>query len=184
MFKTDRYKKLAERLKKGDERALSEIIGEFTPFVATIIRNIANGQFQKEDTEEVITDVFVTLWRNADKLDVDMLKPYIICIAKSRAKDRLREQKANLISIEDIQAQAVENVFDECENNDLYKALEREVENIPEPDREILIRYYYYYQSVGKIAEVMKMSAGTVKSKLHRTRQKLKKALTEKGYGL
>ena len=98
MFKTDRYKKLAERLKKGDERALSEIIGEFTPFVATIIRNIANGQFQKEDTEEVITDVFVTLWRNADKLDADMLKPYIICIAKSRAKDRLRKQKPNVLS--------------------------------------------------------------------------------------
>ena len=179
MFKTDRYKKLAERLKKGDERALSEIIGEFTPFVATIIRNISNGQFQKEDTEEVITDVFLTLWRNADKLETDMLKPYIICIAKSHTKDRLRKQKANLMSIEDIQAQAVENVFDECENNDLYKALEREVENIPEPDREILIRYYYYYQSVGKIAEVMKMSAGTVKSKLHRTRQKLKKAVID-----
>ena len=184
MFKTDRYKKLAERLKKGDERALSKIIEEFTPFVATIIRNIAGGQLNKEDTEEVVTDVFVTLWRNADKLETDMLKPYIICITKSRTKDRLRKQKMNLISMEEIPMQSVENVLDECENNDLYKALEEEVEKIPEPDREILIRYYYYYQSVGKIAEVMKMSAGTVKSKLHRTRQKLKKALTEKGYGL
>ena len=184
MLKTDRYKKLAERLKRGDESALSEIIGEFTPFVATIIRNIANGKLENEDIEEVITDVFVTLWRNADKLDADMLKPYIICITKSRTKDRLRKQKTNLISIEEIQMQAVENVFDECENNDLYKALGEEVEKIPEPDREILIRYYYYYQSVRKIAEVMKISAGTVKSKLHRTRQKLKKALTGKGYHL
>ena len=184
MFKTDGYQKLAERLKKGDERALSEIIGEFTPFVATIIRNIAGGKLENEDIEEVITDVFVTLWRNAHKLDVDMLKPYIVCITKSRAKDRLRKQKSNVLSIEEIHVQAVENVFEECESDDLYKALEREVENIPEPDREILIRYYYYYQSVGKIAEVMKMSAGTVKSKLHRTRQKLKKALIEKGYSL
>ena len=184
MFNTDRYQKLAERLKKGDERALSEIIEEFTPFVAAIIRNIANGQLKKEDTEEVVTDVFVTLWRNADRLETDMLKPYIICIAKSRAKDRLRKQKSNLISIEEIEMQSAENVFEECENNDLYKALEREVENIPQHDREILIRYYYYYQSVGKIAEVMKISAGTVKSKLHRTRQKLKKALMGKGYHL
>ena len=152
--------------------------------MATIIRNIANGQLTHEDIEEVVTDVFVTLWRNADKLETDMLKPYIVCIAKSRAKDRLRKQKLNLVSIEEIQMQSAENVFEECENNELYKALEREVEKIPEPDREILIRYYYYYQSVGKIAEVMKMSAGTVKSKLHRTRQKLKKALTGKGYGL
>ena len=152
--------------------------------MATIIRNIANGQLTPEDIEEVVTDVFVTLWRNADKLETDMLKPYIICIAKSRTKDRLRKQKANLMSIEDIQAQAVENVFDECENSDLYKALQEEVCNIPEPDREILVRYYYYYQSVGKISEVMNINAGTVRSKLHRTRQKLKKALTDRGYSL
>ena len=175
---------MAERLKKGSEKAFEEIIYRFTPLVSNIIKNISCGYLSNEDIEEVTTDVFVTLWRNADKLDVDMLKPYIICIAKSRAKDRLRKQKPNVLSVEEIQMQSAENVFEECENNDLCRALEREVENIPEPDREILIRYYYYYQSVGKIAEVMKMSAGTVKSKLHRTRQKLKKALTEKGYGL
>ncbi len=150
--------------------------------MATIIRNIANGQLTHEDIEEVVTDVFVTLWRNADKLETDMLKPYIICITKSRAKDRLRKLKNNIIGSGDVPAQA--NVFDECENSDLYKALQEEVCNIPEPDREILVRYYYYYQSVGKISEVMNINAGTVRSKLHRTRQKLKKALTDRGYSL
>lgn len=185
MFKTDRYQKLAQRLKKDDERALSDIIGEFTPFVATIIRNIANGQFQHEDIEEVVTDVFVTLWKNRNKLETDKLKAYIICITKSRTKDRLRKRKSdNVVNIEQIIEPSTDDLWEKCENKLLYEALNRELEQIPEPHKEILIRYYYYYQSVGKISEIMQTSEGTVKSKLYRTRQKLKKALTEKGYHL
>ena len=92
---TDTDKKLAERMKKNDETAFAEIIHRFTPLVATIIRNIAGGQLNHADVEEVTTDVFVTLWKNSEKLDTNMLKPYIVCIAKSRAKDRLRREQHN-----------------------------------------------------------------------------------------
>ena len=176
---------MAERLKKGSEKAFEEIIYRFTPLVSNIIKNISCGYLSGEDIEEVTTDVFVTLWKNADKLDVNLLKPYIICIAKSRAKDRLRrENHFETVDIDSVDIQDDSDILENCENQGLVHDLKEEIANLKEPDREILIRYYYYYQSVGKIAEVMKMSAGTVKSKLHRTRQKLKKALTEKGYGL
>ncbi len=179
-------KKLAERLKKHDEKELSDIIGEYAPFVSTIIRNISNGQLKNEDIEEVITDVFVTLWRNSDRLETDKLKAYIICITKSRTKDRLkRKQSGDTVNIDEVFAiSSDDDIFEKCENDFLYEELNREVEKISEPDREILIRYYYYYQSIGKISEIMSISEGTVKSKLHRTRRKLKKILTERGYNL
>ena len=67
-------KKLAERMKKGNEKAFEEIIYRFTPLVSNIIRNISSGYLSNEDIEEVTTDVFVTLWKNSEKLDVNMLK--------------------------------------------------------------------------------------------------------------
>lgn len=174
---------MAERLKKGSEKAFEEIIYRFTPLVSNIIKNISCGYLSNEDIEEVTTDVFVTLWKNADKLDVNMLKPYIICIAKSRAKDRLRrENHFETVDIDSVDIQDDSDILENCENQGLVHDLKEEIANLKEPDREILIRHYYYYQPVKKIAEIMEINIETVKSKLQRTRKKLKDALINRGY--
>ena len=176
-------KKLAERMKKGNEKAFEEIIYRFTPLVSNIIRNISSGYLSNEDIEEVTTDVFVTLWKNSDKLNVNMLKPYIICIAKSRVKDRLRrENKFGIVDIDSVDIADDGDIFEKYENESLVSDLKEEISKLKEPDKEILIRYYYYYQPVKEISEIMGINIETVKSKLQRTRKKLKDALTGKGY--
>lgn len=179
-------KKLAKRLKKHDEEALNEIIVRFTPLVSTIAHNISAGRLSRSDIEEVTSDVFVTLWRNAGEIREDTLKNYICCIAKSRTKDRLRkEHSGNISDIDDIDDTdgADEFFIDEnYEKKELYNCLREEIMKIGEPDREILIRYYYYYQSVSVIARSLNMNVQTVKSKLRRTRIKLKTALKDRGY--
>lgn len=170
-------------MKKNDETAFAEIIHRFTPLVATIIRNIAGGQLNHADVEEVTTDVFVTLWKNSEKLDTNMLKPYIVCIAKSRAKDRLRREQHNeMIDIDSLSIADDEAIFENCENQTLCNDLKEEIAKLKEPDREILIRYYYYYQPLKTISEIMDMNFETVKSKLQRTRKKLKESLIARGY--
>ena len=141
-------KKLAERMKKGNEKAFEEIIYRFTPLVSNIIRNISAGYLRNEDIEEVTTDVFVTLWKNSEKLDVNMLKPYIICIAKSRVKDRLRrENKFGIVDIDSVDIADDGDIFEKYENESLVSDLKEEISKLKEPDKEILIRYYYYYQN-------------------------------------
>ena len=174
---------LAERLKQHDEQAFEAIIQKYTPLIATIIGNIAAGRLQKQDVEEVVTDVFVTLWRNAEKLECDKLHSYLCCIAKSRAKDRLRKEKnILLLDIDDIDESDGTILSMDYENKELCHGLTEEIDKIKEPDKEILIRYYYYYQSVSKIAAALQMNVETVKSKLQRTRKKLKQALINRGY--
>lgn len=176
-------RKLAVKIKKHDSSAFEEAIKKYTPLVSTIIHNIANGRLTHSDVEEVTTDVFVTLWKNSDTLRTETLKNYICCIAKSRTKDRLRKNKfGSTVDISEIE-QADTNMLDEnLEQKELNILLQQEIANIKEPDREIIIRYYYYYQSVSKIAAAMNMNVETVKSKLKRTRQKLKAALIKRGY--
>ena len=170
-------------MKKGNEKAFEEIIYRFTPLVSNIIRNISSGYLSNEDIEEVTTDVFVTLWKNSEKLDVNMLKPYIICIAKSRVKDRLRrENKFGIVDIDSVDIADDGDIFEKYENESLVSDLKEEISKLKEPDKEILIRYYYYYQPVKEISEIMGINIETVKSKLQRTRKKLKDALTGKGY--
>lgn len=72
-------------------------------------------------------------------------------------------------------------VSDDYESSEVYEILRTAISDITEPDREILIRHYYYYQSTAVIAEKMNINKNTVQTKLRRTREKLRKYLEERG---
>ena len=76
------------------------------------------------------------------------------------------------------------SIADATESKEIGKELHEVVNQIGEPDREILIRYYFYYQKTSKIAEILQMNLETVKSKLKRSRDKIKTILTERGFQL
>ncbi len=176
---------LAVRLRKKDEKALKETIKKLTPLVSTIIYNVGKGQLTKEDIEEVCADVFITLWNNAEKIQSDKLKGYVCCIAKTRAINKLKVviSKA-VVNIEDYEWEDDFSISEHTETMEVSNILRQMIDEINNPDREILIRYYYYYQNTSKIAEVMQMNPETVKSKLRRTREKLKDKLAERGFGV
>ena len=50
-----------------------------------------------------------------------------------------------------------------------------------EKEREILIRYYYFYENTTTIAVKMNLRVNTVKSLLRRGRKKMEKRLRERG---
>lgn len=64
---------LAEKLKKHDEEAFDRIIEIYTPMVWAIVKNISGSSLTREDTEETVSDVFVTLWKNAGNFDPEKL---------------------------------------------------------------------------------------------------------------
>ena len=181
--------KLAEKLRKRNEKALEEIIRSYTPLVATIIYNVSGGTMKKEDIEEVTSDVFITLWNNAEKVVPGKLKGYLCCIAKTRALNKLAALKnTKVISLEDCREnEEIEDNFSitaDAEQKDINTRLKTIINDLQEPDKTILIRYYFYYQSTTKIAELMSIKVETVKTKLKRTREKIKSSLLEGGYAL
>lgn len=178
-------KKLASRLRKKDERAFEEIIMRFTPLVSAVVFNTSKGSLSKEDIEETVTDVFVTLWKNTDKIIDDKLKGYLCRIAKTRALNKMESNfRHTVLNIDDYDVQDNFSIADETEKKDIVQELRGIIREIRQPDKEIIVRYYYYHQTVSKISEVMNINVETVKSKLKRTRGKIKSVLTERGYKL
>ncbi len=175
--------KLAEKLKKGDENAFEAIVDRFTPLVSTIIFNLANGSLNTTDIEELTSDTFVTLWYNRDKIQPDKLKGYICCIAKNKTKNKLKAAfRHQIINIDEMDYEDGLVVSDEIENKIIAEVLREALDIIGEPDKEIIIRHYYYYQSSTEISEKMGMKSETVKSRIKRAREKLRSILTERGY--
>ena len=177
--------KLIARLQNKDQKALEQIIEKYTPFVSAVIFNVSKGSLSKEDIEETVTDVFVTLWKNADNIIEDRLKGYICRIAKTRALNKISSVSAHqLLNIDDYDLEDDFSISAEVEQKQLAVELREIISEIEMPDREIIVRYYYYLQNTSKIAQVMNLNINTVKSKLRRARDKIKTKLIERGYDL
>ncbi|MEE0060539.1 MAG: sigma-70 family RNA polymerase sigma factor [Acutalibacteraceae bacterium] len=175
--------KLVHKLRKHDEKAFEEIIDEYTHLVVAIINNVSKGGLIKEDIEETVADVFVTLWNNADKVQDGKLKGYISCIARTRALNKMTACISKILfNIDDYDPEDNFSIEAVTEEKDISHELKEIIKNLKQPDKEILIRYYYYNQTVSEISKATEINVEIVKSKLKRTRDKIKSSLLERGY--
>ena len=82
-------KTLCKRLRKKEESALEDIMKKYISLISSVIFNIGRGMLSKEDMEEALTDTFITLWKNSDKVKGESLKGYLCCIAKTKTLDKM-----------------------------------------------------------------------------------------------
>ena len=170
-------------LKKGDEEALEWFIDKYGAYVGTVVSNILQSSMTHEDIEEVTADVFVTLWQSAEKLYPLNLKGYLSCVARSLSMQKLRDKATELPLDEDILILDDDSEFDRLAQEDQDNMVRNAVYSMPQPDKEIFLRFYYYCQSVSVIAKQMQMNPSTVKTKLKRGRERLRVILSKKTKG-
>ena len=173
-------KKALKSLKKGSQQALVWFIENYSAYVGAIITRILQGHMSQEDMEEVASDVFLALWNQAGEIRTENVKAYLGRVARNKALNKFREAGLTLPLEEDRILVAEGTPEDKYLKKEAEQIVNLEVKRMKEPEREILLRYYYYFQTVADIAREMDMNPATVKTKLRRARQQLKQVLTEK----
>ena len=171
-------------LKQKDEAALAWMIDRYSAYVSTIIYNIIGSFMTVSDIEEVASDVFLTLWSNAEKVRPGKVKAYLSGIARNKAKEKTREMGYALPLDDDVVIISDIDLERDIEAREQERFIRQAVLAMPHPDREIFLRHYYYCQTVSQISEERGINASTVKTKLRRGREKLKQILREGGYGI
>lgn len=174
--------KLVEDIRDGDQAALGRVIDKYAAYVGTIVWNIVQGKLTKADVEEIVSDVFLTLWRSADKVHRGKLKSYLSVIARRRSINALRRVKQGAPLEDDELPIIAPGPEDEYLRQTEYAALRQTVDELPEPDRTIFIRHYYFYQKTAEIASALGINVNTVQKKLLRGRERLRRELTKGGY--
>lgn len=170
--------KALRQLQQGSAEALKWFINKYTPYVSTVIYNIIGSSMSSADVEEVTSDVFFALWENAGKVNSGSVRGYLGSIARNKAKNKFREAGFDLPLDEELYISEDLPLEDQHIEKELQAAVRREVMAMTEPDREILLRYYYYYQPIPRIAGEMGMTAANIKVRLHRARNALRSTLT------
>ena len=171
-------------LKRGDEAALAWMIDRYAAYVSTIIYNIIGSFMTVSDVEEAASDVFLTLWSNAEKVRPGKVKAYLSGVARNKAKEKTREMGRDLPLEDDVVIVSDIDLERDIQAREQARFVRQAVLAMRHPDREIFLRHYYYCQSVFQISEEMGINASTVKTKLRRGREKLKGILCKGGYDL
>lgn len=166
-----------KKLRNGSEDALAWFIQKYSGYVTAVVFNIIGSSMDMADVEEVVSDTFVELWRNAEA--VYSVKGYLGTIARNKAKNMARKVGSDLPLDENILVIDDATPEGHYEKKELATAVKRAVIVMPPPDKEIFLRYYYYYQTLEQIAAEMDMNLSTVKTRLRRGREKLKVTLTQ-----
>ena len=177
-------KKRVARLQKRSRSALERAIDRYTPYVGVTVWRVLGGSASREDLEEVVSDVFLSLWLHAGELDADQgLRPWLGTVARNRAIDRLRARPAPLPLSEADAAPGPSPEEAACDR-DQAEQLWRAVEALGEPDTTLFLRYYYYGDKLGDIAAALGLKLPAARARLSRGRKKLKLLLTEGGDAL
>ncbi len=180
-----REQELLDRMKEGEEAALQELIGIYESYLHKVIANVAGQAMTREDIREIANDVFYNVWRHVDSIDPDKgsLRAYLTAAARNQAKNKLRELKKNPAAVP-IQDEDYIEITDFCqglEREERAGLLKESLECLKRDEREIMIRYYFLYETTEIISKSMGIRRNTVKSKLKRGREKLKVHLQERG---
>jgi RNA polymerase sigma-70 factor, ECF subfamily len=135
--------------------------------------------------EDVVQDVFLTLWRHPDKFNPDRgsLPGYVAMMARSRAVDRMRSRQAGDAAVERLgrrdegQSEAAESPADAAirheESGQALAALSR----LPKRQRDAVLLAYGRGLSAAEIAEASSVPLGTAKSRLRLGLQKARESL-------
>ena len=169
-------------LKKRDESALVWFVTRYTAYVNTILSGIAGSILTVRDLEEMTSDVFMVLWRNADRIEPGKVKAYLSGTARNIAKDRLRKSGCEYPLDEDALTADDADLQRDLEIREQARIVKQAMENMGEPDREIFLRHYYYFQPLSQIAAAMNMNLSTVKTRLRRGRGRLREILRKGGF--
>ena len=170
------------QMKQGSQDALAWFIHQYGAYVSTIIYNIIGQRMSNADVEEASSDVFLALWNNAGKIHPNAARSWLATVARNTARSRLRRAPDTLPLDEEAIISDGRAPEAAVERQDMTACVRMALLSLNPVDREVLLRFYFYYQKTADIAADMELNESTVRTKLNRGRAKLRDFLTREGH--
>lgn len=125
--------------------------------------------------DDIAQDVFLVLWRQPDRFDParGSLRAYLLGVARNLTRKRWRDaHRWEELDEERFVAQPVD-----VERRETAQIVAEAIRALPPLQREALVLAEYEQLSLEDIARIADAEVGTVKSRLHRARENLRRML-------
>lgn len=179
---------VVERAQSGDEDAAREIIEALhRPVIATIYRFLGS-RFQA-DVEDVAQDVFLKIFRSIERFDPERgvkFTTWVYTFVRNHCFDVLKKRRIPTVSMSprDDDEVTIDPADpdaspppDAAENTELGSKIEEALATLGADQRLAFVLREYEGLDYAAIAQVMGVSEGTVKSRIHRAKEALRTRL-------
>jgi RNA polymerase sigma-70 factor (ECF subfamily) len=166
---------LMQRVHMNDSKALEALYNRYSPLLYALIKKIVADE---EVAKDVLSDVFVIIWRKIDLFDFNLNNVYtwIVTLTRNKAIDTIRRDR---------NSSEMEKYNDEYENTNIIPKLsptsdpldieiatnikdgiEAALNNLTGAQQFVINLAYYEGLTQKEIAERLKIPVSTVKSKI------------------
>ena len=165
------------KAKTGDYEAFEELVCLHRKRVYAIAHGILHDHF---DADDITQETFVKVYQNLHQFKAESrFSTWLYRIVVNLSLNRLKSRDSRLVQLEEISDRAhgrtPAHIVAEDELNAVVK---KAIGSLPNDQKAVIVLREFEGMSHKDIADVMGCTEGTVWSRLHRARQKLKKVLT------
>lgn len=182
-------KKLIKLLKKAPDEGMVRVMDIHGKAVLSICRHILREENLAQDAAQ---ESFIKLWRyvKAGKVITTSLRAFIHQIARNTSLTMLKKTGRDCalsmdaeegVFVENLVLQSGADMEKEWIRKEAYHHVREVLKEMEEPDHTIFLLKYFYNFTIREIADVLKIKEANVQSRERRGREKLKKALAERG---
>ncbi len=181
--------RLARLARKGDQRAFAEIVDLYKDKLYHLAYRMTSN---RQEAEDVVQETFLRVYKNLDRYDENQkFSTWIYRIATNLCIDRLRKRRA----VYSLDAESTEHdgldgysmmpsdertPETELILTETQKLIRDAIQTLPVKYKSIMILRYLQDLSLQEISDVLDMPVTTVKTRVHRGREFLRKKLEHK----
>ena len=182
---------LVERAKKGDETAFEVLVTDNEKRIYNLCRRLTGNP---EDAAELTQEAFLNAWRGLSRFQGESsFSTWLYrlasnaCIAFLRKEKRRQNLSMTATQDDEEEARQVELPDEryaperELERTEVRQAVAAGLERLTPEHRQVLVMREINGLSYAEIGAVLGLEEGTVKSRIARARNALRKVLTERG---
>lgn len=170
-----------------DAQAITETDKKYRSYCFAIARNILP---QQEDAEEAVNDTWLGAWNAIPPHRPERLAGFLGKLTRRIALNKWESARTAkrgggepALALDELSGciPAPGGPEQALEVAELTALLNRFVRSLPDTERRVFLRRYWYLESIQDIADGFGFSRSKVKSMLHRTRSKLRVILEKEG---
>jgi RNA polymerase sigma-70 factor (ECF subfamily) len=171
---------------KGDQQAFAEIVDLYKDKIFHLAYRMLNNRHEAED---VVQETFLRVFKNLDRYDPNQkFSTWIYRIGTNLCIDRLRKRKptysldADMNDQEGLDGYSLIPSVDQTPESELLMSVTKQlvynaIDSLPSKYKSVMILRYLQELSLQEISDVLGMPVTTIKTRVHRGREFLRKKL-------
>ncbi|MBM6616196.1 RNA polymerase sigma factor SigW [Bacillus suaedaesalsae] len=176
------------QVKNGDQNAFSEIVELYKDKVYILCYRMLGNSHEAED---IAQEAFIRAYINIDSYNIDKkFSTWLYRIATNLSIDRIRKKKPDFYLDAEVKGTEGLTMYsqvasdtplpeEEVESLELQQSVQEEILKLPEKYRAVIVMKYIEELSLKEISDILGLPISTIKTRIHRGREALRKQLRE-----